>query len=236
MAQSFFRFKQFTIHQDQCAMKVGTDGVLLGAWVKSDQAKRILDVGTGSGLIALMLAQRTNEAIIDAIEIDAAAVKQAAENAQNSPWSDRIHILHQSLQGYITTKTRYDLIVSNPPFFEEGTKASQQARTIARHNDSLKSEDLWQASQSLLQPNGRLAVIYPVEMAAQFIELGQKFGFKPQRCLNIKPTPYHPIKRKLVEFERQATEYQEETITLEVERHMYTPEFVALIKDFYLKY
>ncbi len=239
MPNAYFKFKQFTIYQDRCAMKVGTDGVLLGAWAAVDNPKRILDIGTGTGLIALMLAQRSN-AHIDALEIDPAAATQAEENVQRSPWTNRIRVFHCSLQQYqAETSTQYDLIISNPPFFENALKAPNAARTAARHSDSLKQQDLLQATQTLLSPPGRLTLIYPLEAANKLLNQAPDFALGCCRKLWVKPKAHLPAKRLLLEL-AHITEpliTTEQTLILEKEaRHDYTPEFIALLKDFYLKY
>lgn len=239
MPNPYFQFKQFTIYQDRCAMKVGTDGVLLGAWVEVEQATTILDIGTGTGLIALMLAQRS-KAKIDAIETEAEAKGQAQENVQRSLWKNRIQVFHSSLQKYqADSSAQYDLLVSNPPFFANSLKAAHDARSMARHNDSLNQQNLLQASLTLLAPRGRLAVIYPVEAAQILLSQAADFGLSCQRKLWVKPKPNLPPKRLLLELIRspKAVKSTEQTIVLEKEtRHHYTPEFISLIKDFYLKY
>jgi len=202
-SNTFFRFKQFTIHQERCAMKVGTDGVLLGAWANVKEAQRILDVGTGTGLIALMLAQRTahqtTPAQIDAIEIDEAASQQARENVTNSPWPERVQVYHYALQEYMTRSINpYDLIIANPPFFEKAHKAANPARSLARHNDTLTHDDLLDAACQLLTAKGCLSVIYPTEIAQHFLTRADTYGFVCQRKLRVKPTPMLPVKRILV--------------------------------------
>ena len=236
MSNPYFRFKQFAIFHDRCAMKVGTDGTLLGAWTDTADTQRILDIGTGTGLIALMLAQRSM-AHIDAVEIDEDACLQARENVARSPWSDRIQVYHCPIQDYATTcPVRYDLIVSNPPFFENAYKAPKKVRAIARHSDRLEKVDLLQAATQLLSENGRLAVIYPTEEAQIFHQKAEAFGLFCHRKLYVKPTLKIPIKRVLMELSQSQLPYQETTLTIQTASHSYTPEFINLIKDFYLKY
>lgn len=235
MPNPYFRFKQFTIVQDRCAMKVGTDGVLLGAWTDTTGTQQILDIGTGTGLIALMMAQRS-QAQIDAVDIDENACIQARENVLRSPWSEQIRVYYCSVQDYATTcPKRYDLLVSNPPFFENADKPQELARTVARHSDFLQQVDILQVAQQLLHGNGRLAVIYPPEQAKIFEQKANALGFFSNRKLCVKPKS-DQTKRILMELGKSKSEYQETTIVLEADRHVYTPEFVALIKDFYLKY
>ena len=217
-------------------MKVGTDGVLLGAWTDTTGTQQILDIGTGTGLIALMMAQRS-QAQIDAVDIDENACIQARENVLGSPWSKQIEVYHCSVQDYATTcPKRYDLLVSNPPFFENADKPQELARTVARHSDFLQQVDILQVAQQLLHGNGRLAVIYPPEQAKIFQQKANALGFSSNRKLCIKPKSESQTKRILIELGKSKSEYQETTIVLEAARHVYTPEFVALIKDFYLKY
>jgi tRNA1Val (adenine37-N6)-methyltransferase len=232
----YFKFKQFTIFQDQCAMKVGTDGVLLGAWTEVEKSENILDIGTGTGLIALMLAQRSM-AKIDAVEIDERSCIQAKENVALSPWKERIKIYHFSIQDYTNCcSMRYNLIISNPPFFENASKASKPARTVARHTDLLSPIDLLNVAKQLLKEDGRLAVIYPTEAANSFQNMAQEYGFFCHQKLFVKPTPTSSVKRILMEFSLNSNNYAENTLTIETDRHRYTPEFIDLVKDFYLKY
>ncbi|MGB3508307.1 MAG: methyltransferase [Microcoleaceae cyanobacterium] len=236
MGGNEFRFKQFTILQDRCAMKVGTDGTLLGAWVDIYGAEKILDIGTGTGLIALMLAQRSF-AEIDAVEIDTDSSIQAGENVQRSPWSDRIKIDNYSIQKYADIcQKRYDLIVSNPPFFENASKAAKKARTVARHTDFLSQADLLQAAVQLLSETGRLAVIYPVEQAEYFQAKAESLGLFCYRKMYVKPMPKIPTKRILMELSKNKLPLRENTLIIEAKQYVYTPEFIILIKDFYLKY
>lgn len=233
-------------------MKVGTDGVLLGAWTDITGAQHILDIGTGTGLIALMLAQRIMphhpslpHAQIDAVEIDEDACIQARENVERAScggasltlWSKRIQVYHCSIQDFARTcSKRYDLLVSNPPFFENAYKASKKARTVARHSDFLQQLDILQVAEQLLREDGRLAVIYPTEEAKIFQEKAEAFGFFCNRKLYVKPTLESKIKRILMELGKSKLEDQVTTLTIEAARHIYTAEFIALIKDFYLKY
>lgn len=217
-------------------MKVGTDGVLLGAWTDTTVTQQILDIGTGTGLIALMLAQRS-PAQIDAVEIDEDACTQARENVERSPWSERIQVYHCSVQDYATTcQKRYDLLVSNPPFFENAYKASKKARSMARHSDRLSQFDILQIAEKLLREDGRLALIYPTEEARIFQEKAEAFGFFCNRKLYVKPRLKSQTKRVIMEFSKSQFPYRESAIAIEAARHIYTPEFIALIKDFYLKY
>lgn len=236
MPNPYFRFKKFTVFHDRCAMKVGTDGVLLGAWANITNTQQILDIGTGTGLIALMLAQRSL-AQIDAVEIDLDAYNQAQENIKNSPWSNRIQVYHNSIQNYaINCSKRYNLLISNPPFFTNASKAAIEARNLARHTDSLEQIEILQIAEKLLCEDGRLAIIYPTEQAETFQEKAETFGFHCQRKLYVKSTLETPTKRILLEIGKNPLEYQESTLVIETARHIYSAEFVDLIKIFYLKY
>lgn len=216
-------------------MKVGTDGVLLGAWTDTLGAQRILDIGTGTGLIALMLAQRSH-AQIDAVEIDETACIQARENVERSPFNHRIGVYHCAIQDYANCNTRYDLLVCNPPFFQNAYKAPAMARSLARHSDSLGQVSLLHAAEQLLHQNGRLAAIYPPNEAKIFQDKAKARGFFCNRKLCVKPTSESQTKRIIMELSQSQLHYQETTIIIEASRHIYYPEFIALIKDFYLKY
>ena len=236
MASDQFQFKEFTILQNRCAMKVGTDGVLLGAWTNTNNTQKILDVGTGTGLIALMLAQRS-QATIDAVEIDQDSAIQARENVEKSPWKDRIKIHHAAIQDYKNyAQKQYNLIVSNPPFFENASKSLTRSRTVARHTDFLSQSDLLKITEKLLDSAGKLAVIYPCDEANKFQEKSEIFGLFCYRKLSVKPNHNRPIKRILMELSHHKLPTQESAIAIESSRKVYTPEFIALIQDFYLKY
>jgi tRNA1Val (adenine37-N6)-methyltransferase len=235
MANSYFQFKQFTIQQDRCAMKVGTDGVLLGAWADISGAESILDIGTGTGLIALMLAQRSR-ALIAAIDIDKDTILQAKENIDNSPWHDRISVQHISLQELALAKDRcYDLIVSNPPYFQNSLKCPDKKRNIARHGESLGQKDLVENSAKLLTVAGRLAVIIPAANGEEFIRIAGQSGLFCLRKTNVFPREEISVKRLLLEFGRKEKECIESNLIIESgERHCYSDEFKWLTRDFYL--
>ncbi len=216
-------------------MKVGTDGVLLGAWSKTTECNT-LDIGTGTGLIALMLAQRTQTALIDAIEIDEAASKEAQKNFIKSNWKDRLTSINSSLQDFHPSK-RYDLIISNPPFFIDATKAPQTNRNTARHTDSLSFTELIKAVKRLLTDDGIFSLILPVNEAEQFIKIAFEAQFYLNRKCLVKPNPTKAAKRVLMEFSFNKSTLLEEELTIETEkRHIYTEEYITLTKDFYLKF
>lgn len=217
-------------------MKVGIDGVLLGAWADVDNADAILDIGTGTGLIALMLAQRSI-AQIDAIDIDADAVIQANENIQKSPWSSRIQVSEVELQKYVlNTRNRYDLIVSNPPYFVNSTKAPVENRNTARHTDTLTHKELLDNALTLLKPTGRICVILPVNEGLMSVEYATSIGLHCTKQVVVFPKPGAVAKRLLLEFSQQFTACVNSEIVIESDvRHQYSPEFTTLAKDYYLK-
>jgi tRNA1Val (adenine37-N6)-methyltransferase len=238
MSNNYFIFKQFRINQQDAAMKVGTDGVLLGAWAELDGTeRRMLDIGTGTGVIALMAAQRAPQARIDAVEIDENAARQARQNAEASPWADRLQVYNASVQNFARDAAeRYDLILSNPPFFVDSLKAPDAARSAARHTDTLSFDDLAAAADRLLTPAGRFAAIYPTEEAAVFQRVAGGYGLFPCRRLQVKSTPQGAFKRTLTEFSRRETAIAEEELTIETAPLRYTAEYIALTRDFYLKF
>lgn len=240
MANSYFEFKKFTVRQDLCAMKVGTDGVLLGAWVSLAGSRDVLDIGTGTGLIALMLAQRgesENRPLrIDALDIDAGAVQQAALNIQASPFSDRIRTECQSFVSYARlSEKRYDLIVSNPPYFHNSLKCPDIRRNTARHTDTLTLEELLEGCCRLLSPAGRIALILPAARKEELVRLARPLGLNIIRQTDVSSIEGKPPKRLLAELSPAAQQCAADSMALESALRRYTPEFTALIKDFYLK-
>lgn len=236
MSNPYFKFKQFTVYHDKCAMKVGIDGVLIGAWTPIENAKKILDIGTGTGLIALMLAQRS-EAEITAIDIDPNSILQAIENIQNSNWSNRLTVFEKSLQEFaIVTTERYDLIVSNPPFFVNSTKTPTENRTTARHTDWLTHEELIENALKLLNSNGRICIILPLTEGKKCIEFAESRGLFCTKKVTIFPKATVEAKRLLLEFSLIKSVRKEENLTIESEkRHEYSVGFTELARDFYLK-
>lgn len=233
-----FQFKQFTLRQDRCAMKVGTDGILLGAWASANAPNRILDIGTGTGLIALMLAQRFPEAMIDAIEINSAACEQATDNFEASPWNDRVTAIHAPAQNF-ESQHQYSLITCNPPWFSKSLKSDAPSRNTARHDDSLKPADLLDVVKRLLHSAGTYCTILPVNEGQQFIQQANAAGLHCRRCCEVRPNPGSTPKRLLLEFGYGLPEsdLQSSSIVIETERrHEYTPEYKTLTKDFYLRF
>ncbi|MFC4218911.1 tRNA1(Val) (adenine(37)-N6)-methyltransferase [Flagellimonas marina] len=232
-----FRFKQFTIHQDQCAMKVGTDGVLLGAWVSLEsQPNAVLDIGAGTGLIALQLAQRSNAELIDAIELDESAYEQCVTNFEASPWADRLFCYHAGFDEFVDEMDeKYDLIVSNPPFYAEAVSSGDVSRDQARQNSSLPFEELVEGVSTLLNENGIFAVIIPNKEEFNFIQLAAKSGLYPNRITRVKGNPASEIKRSLLEFKFSKVEPIIKVLVIEKERHQFTQDYIELTQDFYLK-
>ena len=238
MANTYFQFKQFRINQEGAAMKVGTDGVLLDAWVNIDKAKSFLDIGTGTGLIAIMLAQRTNDdSKIDAIEIDNSSYQQAVNNFDDCSWSDRIKAFHTSFQDFVSnTSSKYDCIVSNPPYFINSLKAKDESRTQARHADGLPFEDLIEGAKNLLNPEGKFSVILPVQEGNIFIRIARIAGFSLSKKIEVLPNPGKIAKRLLIELTLTNSKTIESQLCVENgQRHVYSPEYIELCKDFYLK-
>jgi len=233
-----FQFKEFTIHQDKTAMKVGTDGVLLGAWVElKKEIKNALDIGTGTGLIALQIAQRSDIQIIDALEIENNAFEQAVENFENSDWGDRLFCYHTSLFEFVDEiDDKYDLIISNPPFYTDTFKNLNKKRATARHTKSLSFEELLSATAKLLTPIGSCAFILPFHEEEKFIDLAQKLNLYPNRILRVKGNINTDYKRVLVQFSFIHTNPKFESLIIELERGVYTEEYTNLLKDFYLKF
>ena len=236
---SKFTFKQFSIQQDKTAMKVGTDGVLLGAWAPiANNPFSVLDIGAGTGIIALMLAQRTHAEQIDALEIDEDAYEQAVENFESSPWGDRLFCYHAGLDEFIEEpEDEYDLIVSNPPFYSEDYKTENEQRDLARFQDAMPFEELVEAADLLLSENGIFALILPYKEEQSFIALARESELYPIKITRVKGTPTSSIKRSLLAFTRnEKAEIEIDELVIEIERHKYTPEYIELTKDFYLKF
>jgi len=232
-----FKFKQFSVIQDRCAMKIGTDGVLLGAWVTvENNPESILDIGAGTGVISLQLAQRSLAPTIDAVEIDNDAYEQCSENFEASPWGDRLFCYHASIQEFASEiDEKYDLIVSNPPFYTAEYKSENPSRDLARFEDALPFRHLIICVAHLLSENGVFAVVLPKNEADNFIALTSENKLFLKRICNVKGTPNSEIKRVLLEFSFHQKALIEELLTIENTRHNYTREYIELVKDFYIK-
>jgi tRNA1Val (adenine37-N6)-methyltransferase len=233
----YFQFKQFIIQQNKTAMKVGTDGVLLGSWVKiSAKAERILDIGTGTGLIALMMGQRSTAKVVDAVELNEAAYQQAVENFKESNWSERLSCHHSSFQEFSNEmEGNYDLIVSNPPFHISTQKTVLEDRAMARHSDNLPFIELLLGVAKLLNKKGSCAFIIPFSEQDNFIVLAEKQGLFPSRIMHVKGNNESPIKRSLLQFSFVKKEMLKKELVIENSRHIYTKDYIELVKDFYLK-
>jgi tRNA1Val (adenine37-N6)-methyltransferase len=233
-----FKFKKFSVEQDRTAMKIGTDGVLLGAWAPIENNPNcVLDIGTGTGIIALMLAQRTGASQIDALEIDENAYEQATDNFENSPWNDRLFCFHAGLDEFVEEpEDEYDAIVCNPPFYSEDYKSGSEKRDLARFQDAMPFEDLIEAAALLLSENGIFSVIIPFKEEANFLLLSEQYELFPLKITRVKGTPTSEIKRSLLAFSRKKTSnFPVDDLIIESSRHIYTQEYITLTKDFYLK-
>jgi tRNA1Val (adenine37-N6)-methyltransferase len=235
MANNYFNFKQFTIQQHNAAFKVGTDGVLLGAVADLAGAKSILDIGSGTGLIAIMLAQRSNADIV-AIEPDYGSFIQCLENVNLCKWKGRISVVNSSLQDY-QSDMKFDLVVSNPPYFSDSLRNPDSGKSAARHNDSLTNDDLLNGVSRLMAESGRLQVIMPYVEGNLFIAASVRHGFYCNNILKIKPLPTSDIRRLVLTLSRQRLKPSEEFLTIEHgKRHEFTQEYINITKDFYLKF
>ncbi|TKG94723.1 methyltransferase domain-containing protein [Puteibacter caeruleilacunae] len=230
-----FSFKQFSIVQEKSAMKVGIDSVLFGAWINVNNANRILDIGTGTGLLSLMLAQRS-DAIIDAVEIDEGAASEASVNVAASPWSEQIEVYQTDFVQYtLLCEHQYDLIISNPPYFENSLEAATEERTRARHSSSLSFEDLICCVEKLLTIDGRLALILPVNEAERIIAIAKKYQLHLNQLVKVKPNSRKAVNRYLMEFSRTDIDIKEEEITIYGDQKSgYSAFFEQLTKSYYL--
>lgn len=228
-----FTFKQFRIVQDRCAMKVGTDSIVLGSWLPVHGAKRILDIGTGTGILALMLAQRSSsEVMIDAVELDQDAVVQAEENVNESPWRERIKVIHHDILTF--DAPHYDLIVSNPPYFQHGQEWGDISRQRARHTGELDHSALLKTAQRLLHPDGKLALVLPVSEGEKVTTLAKADGWYLQRqCLVETKRGKGPVLMLLLLGDRE-TDFEEELLCLRETDNRYSEEFITLADAFYL--
>ena len=231
-----FQFKEFTIHQDKTAMKIGTDGVLLGAWIDMpEQPESILDIGTGTGLIALMLAQRYDSQTIDALEIEPNAYEQAVENFENSDWGNRLFCYHASLQEFVKEiDGKYDLIISNPPYYNDTFKKLDKNRALARHTKSLSFNELLSATAKLLSKTGACAFIIPFHEEEIFLKLAKQNNLYPQRITRVKGNIKTDFKRVLLQLKFSNTAPKTDELTIEIGRHIYTKKYMRLVEKFYL--
>jgi len=239
MPNNFFRFKQFTIHQQHCAMKVCTDACLFGAWVaniittKKLPGKSILDIGAGTGLLSLMLAQQLNNSCIHAIEIDEAAARQATENFTASPWKTQLQLFNTSIQSFAATQ-QYEFIISNPPFFQNDLASNNVQRNVALHSHQLSLEELLMAIQKHLAANGHFAVLLPFHRMAAFETLAAKASFYLHQKTLVQQTPKHPPFRSMLLFGRAQQTPEQTSIIIKDAAEKYTDGFILLLKDYYL--
>ncbi|HNQ12322.1 MAG TPA: methyltransferase [Bacteroidia bacterium] len=235
MSETIFNFKHFSVRQNLCAMKVGTDGVLLGSWIRCDDAKRVLDIGSGTGLIALMIAQRS-KATVDAIDIDKSAFIQSSENFRSSKWHHRLNAFHESIQAYSQSSKKYDVIVSNPPFFLNGFSSNDKLRNIARISDeTLNFDELIECSADLMHKESKLSLILPKKESDLFIEKCRVNGLFCLRKTMVYTKANKEVKRVLLEFGYTNSACDTNLLCLRNEDGDYTREYLNLVEHFYLE-
>lgn len=237
MAERLFRFKEFEIAQEKCAMKINTDGVLLGAWVAAEGKQRILDIGMGSGVIAMMLAQRSEDSKIVGVEIDQDSYEEAKQNMQGCSWEDRLIPVHASIQDFtFETDDTFDLIVSNPPFFTGGTLSATQEKTVVRHSVKLPHGELLRSAYSLLDKDGDFAVVLPHIEGLRFIEMAEQCRFYCTKITEVFSFPDRPVERLLLNFRKEEADRVEDKLVIRSTQSEYTAEYKDLTKNFYLKF
>lgn len=239
MSSKPFQFKQFTVNQDRCAMKIGTDGVLLAAWAPlAHDPQSILDIGTGTGVISLMLAQRSSATLIDALEIDEDAYEQAVENFENSDWSDRLFCYHAAFDEFVEEmqhEEKYDLIISNPPFHSEDFTSENPQRNQARFAEALPFNELLEGTSKLLSKNGIFSSIIPYREEKNFLKLAEENQLFPLKITRVKGKENSPVKRSLLNLGFKKSEFIVDELIIEISRHNYTNAYKNLVKGFYLK-
>jgi tRNA1Val (adenine37-N6)-methyltransferase len=238
MALDAFQFKQFSVDHDKCAMKVGTDAVLLGSWAYVDhRPKSILDIGAGSGILALMLAQRSSAELIDALEIDASAYEQCVTNFEQSPWRDRLFCYHASLEEFTEEiEDKYDLIVSNPPFYTNPFDTQNDARNRARFEHAMPFRHLIESVSKLLSDGGQFCVIVPYSAEKTFYTLAKEQGLFCHNILHVRGEKQGKIKRCLMAFSFENRQTDRQEMYLEDGRHSYSEAYKNMTKEFYLKF
>lgn len=234
MEKGVFRFKQFSCQHYGSSMRIGVDAVLLGAWAQVE-GRRILDVGTGCGVIALMCAQRNSEALIDAVETDMPSVSEAQANFKASPWYERLNIVHENYLSFIPAYY-YDNIVSNPPYFSSGVDATTSVRMHARHEGDLSPITLLSHARNLLVPGGRVSMVVPYLRVNEIVMAAETTGFYSSRRLDVRGNVSAPFKRTLVEFRQFETPCVTESLTLETAPNVPTEEYRRLCGEFYLNF
>jgi len=231
-----FRFKQFELHQSRSAMRVGTDAVLLGCWADNETHQHILDVGTGTGVIALICAQRNQSALVEAIEIDEGSGEDARYNFASSPWSARLK-MHQGDFLKIVSKEKFDLIISNPPYFSQSLRASDPIRSAARHDDALPAESFMKQARTLLSPQGIISLIFPKHQLERWIDAGSQNGFFAKRICHVFTLASKDSSRVMVEFVKaMVDEIRMETLVIEKSPGEFSEAYKLLTKDFYTKW
>ncbi len=238
MTDNTFSFKQFEIRQEHCAMKIGTDSVLLGAWAELPEQGSILDIGAGTGILSLMAAQRCASATITAIEIDPPAACQARENIAASPWHERIMVLNEDFtQWAVSCPSTYDCIISNPPYFEQSLLSPNAARSMARHTDSLSYAQIFDLTRRVISPRGRLSLVLPTDLYARTNETAQLYGWGITRLTFVQTTPHKNPKRILCEWQqRHLAPCLPSVLTIHNSDGQYTDEYKNLTQDFYLHF
>lgn len=231
---AIFRFKKFDVRHERSAMKVGTDGVLLGAWAEVANANHILDIGAGTGLIAMMLAQRTTNTTIVAVEIDESASGEMRLNFSQCPWKDSLHAVKAEIQTFESSRS-FDLIVTNPPYFQKGTLPPTTARKSARHENTLTQQDLLKATDRLLSPHGRLCIILPVQEALKFEKAAQQYSLHLNKVLAFHSKMEKTAERLLMEFSRNPCEKKYTKLVHYTDNGEWTDEYKRLTRDFYIK-
>jgi tRNA1Val (adenine37-N6)-methyltransferase len=238
MTNNYFKFKQFTLHQEHAAFRVTTDSVLLGAWAGIEAAEQILDIGTGTGLLSLMAAQRSDARIV-ALEPDRNSFMQAGLNITASPWHDRIMLLNTTIQDYQPIDNLlFDAIITNPPYFIDSLVNPSESKARARHTVSMSHADIAGAAARLLEPDGRLHLVLPVNEAGRFVELARDFELNCRKRMFVRPTPELPPARALMSLQLGGPQSCDDSELLIEKggRHIYSDEYVSLTKDFYLKF
>lgn len=235
--RKIFQFKQFSIHDENSALKVGTDAVLLGAWTNPENSKNILDIGSGCGIIALMMAQKA-AVQIDAIDIDFDSIMEAATNFRNSPWAENLVAIHSSLSDHVKqSKKKYDLILSNPPYFNNSLKSFSDRKNLSKHTASLNHEELLSGVKNLISDTGRFMVIIPYDQKNSFVDIALIEGLYINKQLIIYPTPNKPANRIILEFSlKKEAQPKEKELTIRDDLGKFTEQYKTLTKDFYLNF